>query len=380
MAQSSQYQNGDVIFRHATDADDNSLKVLLRDNEMDGWIKLSFEREPCFFKGAGLMGESYAVIVHNADLPDKVMGMYVCDFLPVHINGKKETVGYLAGLRVSKAYRNKIRFIKSGYDSIHRLIPEKTAEANWFTSIAIDNYAARHLLEAGLKGLPTYTPVQQISTLAISATHARKTGVLQKIDRQDISAFVSFYNQQMSSYQFSPVLTEKWILNLKNEKGLSLDDFYLIKDNKKIIACLVLWDQRAFKQTVVKAYRFPLNKMRRIINFLAATTRRIPLPDENEKLELIFLAFLAIDDNYKSRSIAIIQDVLCKAKEKNAKGIVVGLSEANPVLPIIKAKFHGHLYQTSIETVSWPDKKSSQPALQPILPFQPRVQPEVALM
>jgi hypothetical protein len=56
VVETERYQSGDVIFRHATEADDNDLKTLLRDNEMDSWIRLSFEREPCFFKATGLMG------------------------------------------------------------------------------------------------------------------------------------------------------------------------------------------------------------------------------------------------------------------------------------------------------------------------------------
>ena len=155
------------------------------------------------------------------------------------------------------------------------------------------------------------------------------------------------------------------------------DDFYVLKKGEEIIACLALWDQRAYKQTVAKSYRFPLNKLRIMVNFFASMTGKMRLPKEGEMLDLIYLSFFAINDNYQDLSLSLIQDALYKAKDRGAKGITLGLSDANPILPMIKSTFHTHSYQTCIETVSWTDKKNSK---QPLLFSHSQVQPEIALL
>ena len=62
IAAQSDFRSRGVIYRRATKADDAELRALLHDNDMDSWVNLCFEREPSFFDGESLMGESTAVI------------------------------------------------------------------------------------------------------------------------------------------------------------------------------------------------------------------------------------------------------------------------------------------------------------------------------
>ena len=363
----------DIVFRRAQTEDDAHLRRIIRQNEMESWVKLSFEREPDYFSADNLMGESYSVIVHKDNHSKETMGMYACSFLPVRINGVPEYIGYLAGLRIAKTHRNKLRYVKNGYDSIARLIPHKSTRPYWFTSISSDNIPAKKLLEAGLKGLPVYSPVGEMKTLAISASQAKENGILQPVSHEDINELIIFYSEQTLNYQFAPVLTAQWLSQLQGEKGLSLEDFFIIRQQGVIVACLAIWDQRKFKQTRVKGYQFPLNKIRPVYNLFAAITKRTPLPKTGKKLEQVYISFAACDKQNEDHFIHAIQDVLYKIKQRNSNMAVIGLSMENPLVSLIEKHFHTHTYQTCIETVSW--KTQDHPDLN-----INSVQPEVAVL
>ncbi|MCI5145719.1 MAG: hypothetical protein D3923_09350, partial [Candidatus Electrothrix sp. AR3] len=163
------YSAGGIIFRQAGADDDRALRSLLRNNPMDSWVNISIECEPSFFAGQGLMGPSVAVIALEEN-SQATVGMYTCSLLPVHLNGSTERIHYLGGLRVHPQYRFKLSILKNGFTSIEPLIScigEKMLPFQ-FTSIAKKNTQAKRLLEARLKGMPIYTPVGELTTLAIS--------------------------------------------------------------------------------------------------------------------------------------------------------------------------------------------------------------------
>jgi len=56
---------GCIVYRQARREDDECIRSLLRNNDMDSWVRMSLEREPSFFLGENLMGESVAVVAHR---------------------------------------------------------------------------------------------------------------------------------------------------------------------------------------------------------------------------------------------------------------------------------------------------------------------------
>jgi hypothetical protein len=367
------YHSGGVILRRALPADDDHLRAILRENQMDSWVQLAVEREPSYFDGESLMGESYTVIgcdEHNLEL---IAGMYSCSFLPVHVNRVSEFIGYLGELRINRNYRHKVRLLKGGFVSIRFLVPERSTLPFWFTSISSDNTNARRLLEGGLKGMPIYRPSGEMETLVFNTRQGRFMQLLQQASATDVPALVEFFNTQASHYQFSPVLSQEWLFGLSGQKGLSLGDFWLFKVDNVIKACLAIWDQRAFKQTVCRGYSYPVNVFRGVYNLYAGMTKRVILPAERKKLEHVFLAFAAFDNLDDSLCITIVREALIRAREKGADAGILGLSAENPMSAVLKQSLKPIVYRTCIETVSLPDDVA--PVLAECLP-----QPEVALL
>ena len=367
------YQGGEVIFRKAFTDDNEKLKAALRDNALDSWVRLSLQREPSYFAGDALMGSSFTVIACDEHQPDSMVGMYSCACLPLHVNGVATQLGYLAGLRVNQQYRHKLRILKNGFSSIKHLVPHCGAAPFMFTSVASENTSARRLLEAGLKGMPLYRTRGNMETLTFNTQQGWLQGLLQPASPQDVPALVNFFNQQAARYQFSPVLTQAWLLSLSGDKGLSLSDFWLAKDGTAIRGCLAIWDQRAFKQTVVRGYRFPINVFRGLYNLFAGATGRVRLPARGRALAQVYLSFVAVDNPAGTFAINLVKEGLGRARQRGADVAILGLSDKNPLTAVLKQTLKPLVYRTCIETVTWPED------LEPILHGYP-VQPEVAVL
>lgn len=365
---------GGVKYRIATVWDDQDLRAMLRENAMTSWVGMTFEREPSYFAARELFDDEITVIAREDTPSGTPVGMYSCKVLPVHVNNLPARVGYLGGLRLSSKYRNRFRVVRNGFKSINELVTNRGTLSYWVTSVARENMVARRLLEARLPEMPIYSNVGELATIALSAALGQKNkNLLRRATEADIPALVEFVNGHNRAYQFAPFLTEAWLHNLSPESGIEISNFWVLKDGQDIRGCLALWDQRAFKQTVIRSYSYPFRFVRRGYNLWAAASGRVPLPAIGQSLKQVFMAFVAIDERALSDCVAIIREGLSYVRDCDARIGLLGLSADNPMYARIVAELPAHEYRTCIETVSWPGEP------EPILDGRPP-QPEVALL
>ncbi len=365
------FRAGGIIYREARHEDDECIRSLLRNNDMDSWVRMSIEREPSFFLGENVMGQSMAVLARHSNPPHEVVGMYSMAGYKAHINGSPSDTGYLGALRVNPGYRHKLRILKNGFASARAL--SGIGKLPVFTSLASENHTARRLLEANLRGMPSYTPIGELESLGISTAHGKNTGLLRAAQPKDIPALVEFFNIQAATYHFSPVLDEQWLKSLSGDFGLQLNDFLLLEDGSTLRGCIAVWDQRAFKQVVPRGYRFPLNVLRPLYNLYARLAGHLVLPRTGHQLEQVFLSFLALDAQATDSFSQLIEEALFHARQKGAKAGVLGLSVENPLYHRTRENFHASVYRTCIETIAWPDSPGLQLEARP-------PQPEIGLL
>ncbi len=348
-----EYRNKDALYRLATLNDDVTLKRLLHENPMKSWVNISTERELSYFDGASLMGETYALIAHDAIAEKNIIGMYSCSYLPVHIDGKPEMIGYLGGLRVASEFRHKIHYIKHGFEALKKIVPLRATVPFYFTSIASENTTARRLLEANMSGMPCYSPVGEMTTMIFSVHQGKNRGKLVQASSEDISDIVSYYNKRASYYQLSPYLSEEWLKNTAGHPGLDISDFWLLRDKSGVLhCCFALWDQRAFKQSVVKGYKAPLKHLRILYNVYARMTKRVELPQAEKALEHLYVAFFACDDDDTDLAMNVLKEAAYIARAKGATSCVMGISSHHVLLPILKHTLKPEIYRTQIEVVT----------------------------
>jgi len=312
-----------TAFRLATGDDDDILRRLLRDNGMPSWVDITIEREPSYFTGTHWLGPEWAVLGQDGS---EVVAMYTAAMRPSHVNGRRELLGYLGGLRVGLRHRHRIRYLRAGFESVRTLAPAHGTVPWWFTVIAEGNATALRLLERALPGLPTYRRLGDYVTYVLPTSRGRRLNLWRPAWPDEGTAIVDFYNRHAAGLQCSPVL------DVATVERIGPEHFLVHQQGNDMLGAVALWDQRSFKQVVAQRYRRPLGSLLPAYNLYARLCRRVPLPQTGDALAQTFLAFLALSEQSPSLNEALISDALSHCRTPAA---ALGLHARHPLLEII---------------------------------------------
>jgi hypothetical protein len=332
---------GGVSFSVATNEDDAEIRRLLRENPMPGRISLSLEREPDFFADANSSTETKNTIVARDGR--RVVCVGSCCVRQRFVNGKPRTVGYLGGLRLDARVAGRFDILRRGYDYFRQLQRDAPADF-YFTSIAADNQRARTFLERGLPGMPRYEFVCEFVTLVIPTLPCRQCHPSShNIAHPDRNGSLGFLNECNSAYQFAP----HWSL-----EDLPPSEFRVFRTGQQIEACGALWDQRQFKQIVVRGYSKLLATARPIFNIFSRLTHQPRLPNIGEALSIAFASCLA--SKIDAPLVRLIQRLSNSARQRGIELLTLGFAGNDPRLANIRRNFRCREYRSRIYVVHWP--------------------------
>lgn len=294
---------GRFEFALASEAEDAELRALLREIAMPGQITLAFLREPSFFPAERAGAESSQVLVCRDRQLGRIVGVGSRSVRCVYADGEPARVGYLGMLRGITQSRGNIALAR-GYQYLKRLHADG-AVPYYFTTILDDNSEAVRLLTSGRGGLPIYRPFARLVTYLIPLT--RRGGHLGRAqptpgetvsrgERELLTPAVAQVAEWNSRYQFAPVYTTR---DLAGESellpGFSWENLYTYRKGGQVVGTLGVWDQAAFKQTVVTAYS-PRMQLARPAYNLYASVRGIPrLPPAGSSIRVLYAAFASGD-------------------------------------------------------------------------------------
>jgi hypothetical protein len=334
--------NRAVRFAGATETDDAAIRRLLRETPMHGAVTVGFEREPNYFRGANLAGGTDQTIV--AFQGDKLVCMGRCTERLCWVNGRETRVGYLAELRLSKTARGRFGILREGYEYFRALQADEPA-AVYFTSIAADNDRARRLLERGVRGLPKYEFLSELETVLIAVpSRPRPSSVtLENASRDLLPAIVRFLNEISLRHQLAPVWSE----------DILLDRLFVARYGGRIEAVVGLWDQRAFRQTVVRGYSPALNALRPVVNLVGRMFGTARLPRPGSVLPHAILSPLAVAD--PSDLPEVIAATSRAAAELEIEFLTIGLPANDGRLNLLRHRFSTRTWRSRLYRVFWPD-------------------------
>jgi hypothetical protein len=144
------------------------------------------------------------------------------------------------------------------------------------------------------------------------------------------------------------------------------------QDKSRNRSAVKVWDQRAYKQAVVRGYTGWLKTFRPLLNAIHRIMSLPPWPAVGEPWEGGFLAFFAVHPGERRRLGPLIREGLYHLRRRGCRVGYWGLSPENPLRKYARRLPHLS-YRTVIETVRWPDSDF------PGLDGRP-VQPEAALL
>jgi hypothetical protein len=351
---------------------DPDIRRLLRNNPMPGAISISLEREPEYFRGANIGGaHDETILVFEKD---RLSCMGRCSFRDRWINGRSRRTGYLGELRLDAPAQGRFDLLRRGYRYFHELHRDEAAEC-YFTSIAADNDRARRLLESGRKGLPVYTFFAGFVTALIAVPRRPRAGSLRVEAGTPARAaeIVSMLNDHARRHQLAATWTTESLLSLARH-GLPIERFHLVMDGGRCVACGALWDQRNFRQTVIRGYAPSLAVSRPFIN-LSARLRGTPrLPPVGATLGLGFVSPLAFESGCESLLSDFIESLFPSAAQAGLEFLTLGLPARDSRLPALQRRFSTRLYHSRLYEVSWFDASAI------LHSDETSFQPEVALL
>ena len=342
--------SGDTHFSVANGMDDPDIRRLLRENPMPGKISISLEREPDFFADTCLPDETKQTIIARSQ--GQVIGVGSCTFRQRFVNGEPRRVGYLGGLRLDVSHAGRFDILRRGYEFFHTLQADAPADF-YFTSIAADNEPARHFLERGLRGMPRYEFIGEFVTMflpTIGAALLDSASGQPNLQRSELVARVNEFNRH---FQFAPCWSADEMASLES-LGLRAENFLVMEDGGRIEACAALWDQRSFKQTVIRDYTPALKRTRTLANFVSKLVGRPVLPAIGTTLAYATVSHLAVGPDEADVFVECIAAIQSRAAKRKIDFISLGFAANDPRLATVRLRFKSRKYRSRLYVVRWP--------------------------
>jgi hypothetical protein len=347
-------RTGRLEFDLARQQDDAELRRLLRENPMPGRISLSLEREPNYFTDADLWVDGKQTIVAREG--ERVVCAGCCTTRTCFVNGEGLRVGYLGGLRLDRRQAGRFDVLRRGYEFFRELQTSAPADF-YFTSIASDNERARQLLERGIRGMPLYEFAGEFVTVIIPTAHCEAASPL--TSETETSPFhsedelLALVNGHNCGYQFAPCWSASELTALR-PLGLQSSDFCIEHDDGKLAACAAIWDQRKFKQTVIRGYAPWLAFVRPAFNLWARVANQPQLPGIGETLRNAFVSHLACRNDEPGVLLSLINKLRRTANQRGIQLLTLGFDANDPRLTIIRGNLRLRAYRSRIYVVRWP--------------------------
>ncbi|PWU09150.1 MAG: hypothetical protein C5B50_28065 [Verrucomicrobia bacterium] len=360
--------------------DDAAIRRLLRDNPMEGDIVLSFEREPDYFRGTPLPGSDDQTIL--AFEGNHVVCMGRCSTRTRYLNGRPRRVAYLSELRLDRRFAGRADIVRRGYQFFEQL---GGSADYYFTSIASDNERSIRLLERGLPGFPAYSVLGELKTVVIPVPsssagakrlHDRASHQLRRWSLRHTTAaahepdhLAQFLNRAGERRQLASSWTGEELARL-GEFGLDLADIHLVLEGDKIVGCVAIWDQRLFRQTVIRGYSRKLSLLRPWLNASARIFGFPRLPVPGSALAHAFLSPFAVCSEQPSIFVNLVQLCLACASSKDIEYVTLGLDAREPAFAAICKTFSCRVYSSRLYQVHWLRAKARPEPLdgRPLLP------------
>jgi hypothetical protein len=358
---------GDWCLDLATRDDDAAIRRLLANNPVPGRITLSFEREPSFFLGCGTLGHFCQVGVARRRSSGEVVGVGCRAVRRVFVNGRAEDVGYVGQLRVDRAARGAwlgsqaLRFLR-------QLHGDGRAGA-YLATITEENAEARGLLvDRPRRHFPIFREVDRLHTLALVvrtpkpwATADPSQHVVGRGAAADLPEIVAFLRREGAAKQFFPVYDAADVGGSPATLGFGVEDFAVARTGHggDVVGIVGLWNQSAYKQTVVRGYAGALRWLRPLYNAGArlrgggAPGGVLPAP--GRPLRSAYASFVCVAGNDPAIFRGLLRHVYALAAARGYAYLLVGLTSRDPLLPV--AREYPHIaYYSRLYTVGWDDQ------------------------
>jgi hypothetical protein len=129
----------------------------------------------------------------------------------------------------------------------------------------------------------------------------------------------------------------------------------VLERDGRLSAVVALWDQRAFKQSVVRGYSALYRLARPFINLLAPALNLPRLPPIGTALQSAWLSHLAVDQDDLTETLAVVAAACTRARAAGLSSVTLGLAATDPRVEPLRRLLRPLVYRSALFTVDWRD-------------------------
>jgi len=345
----------------ASAGDDAGVRTLVRSQAMPGRVRLSFCREPDFTVGCAVTGENYRILVARPADGGDVIGVACRSVRRVFMNGREQRIGYLGQLRVDERYRGRW-VVSRGFAMLEQMHRADPLPAYLASIVDGNDEATGVLVRRARRGFPEFREVARSVTLALrvrrssclaglkasatdtaglKASATDTAGLKASASGAFLDDVAEFLGREGPRRQLSSVWTVDALRRL-SAFGLRPEDMRVVRTDGGIAGLMALWDQSAYKQSVIRGYS----------GWLRAAAPLLPRPGTELRSAYASLVCIANDDPQIFE--ALLREIYGLAARRGFDYLLVGLDVRDPLLDVARAYTHV-AYPSRLYLASWPN-------------------------
>jgi hypothetical protein len=355
----------------AVPADEADLRAFARRAVMPGRMQVAYCREPDYFHGREVEGRSGEVVIGRDEQTGAIAGLGARSVKEMYLNGRRERLGYLSGLRVAPEFRRRT-WLARGYRKLRELHHADPVPF-YLTTIMRDNAGARDALTSERAGLPRYQPHGGFEVLLLRPDRLRmistRSGIaVRRGSADDLSAISEFLAAHGPSRQFYPAYQLEDLASQTGLlRGLAAEDLLVARRGERLAGVLGLWNQAAFRQHRVVGDGPWLRRLRPVLNALARWRGLPDLPAIGCEAGLVNLALNCVAENDLD-----VWRTLLRAVPDHLVGperiVAAGLHERDPLLPTLLELPH-LTYSSDLYLAGWEDSREPMTSVDGRVPY-----------
>lgn len=171
---------------------------------------------------------------------------------------------------------------------------------------------------------------------------------IERINKNEIRDAVNLINDYNSGHEhfipFTPEIFESYI---KRIPAYGLENFWVVKDNGKIIACAGLWDCSVLQKMCYTKEPFMWKVMSGIFRFLSLFGKMPKIPAEGEYFKVHYIADHAFQQNRPDAMLNLIRHLNNVLFDMKRDFFGTQLDPADPLFEILK-KFNPQIESLSV--------------------------------
>ena len=317
----------------AEQRDSAELCRLVKQVPVPGAISLVYGRDPDFFAFLPAEGRINQVPLVKKD--GVINTIAVRSVRSLYVNGNPVDVGYLHGLRTLPAYRD-MGYFARGF--LHmRSLHEKDRQVSAYLVTVIDA-RTQAMFFKHRSNFPRFFDKGKYITYALPLKRKRKTKssnqLIERGSKETLPEIVRFLNDNGRQRQFYPAYSEKDFSRFA-ACGLLHENIFIYRSQGAIEAVLGVWDQSAYKQSIVHSYKGMMKYAKPFVNAGLRLAGYCSLPDPGERFNVAYACFSCSKDNQHEPLNKLLDHAMCEWSGRGHHYMIIGFHERDSLRQIV---------------------------------------------